>query len=127
MHCDAIKTQKCMATEDRIGIAESRRRGKARGYPRACGLPLRFCKFSSLTHTQGIEEHRLIGATVCVYSPAKTVADCFKFRHKFGLDVAVEALREGWRVKKFTLEQLAESAQLCRVRRVIQPYLEMLT
>jgi hypothetical protein len=96
-------------------------------YPRAGGLPLRFCKFSSLTHTQGIEEHHLIGATVRVYSPAKTVADCFKFRHKIGLDVAVEALRDGWREKKFTLEQLAESARLCRVRRVIQPYLEMLT
>ena len=95
-------------------------------YPRACGLPLRFCKFSGLTHTQGIEEHRVIGATVRVYSPAKTVADCFKFRHKIGLDVAVEALREGWRYKRFTLEQLAKSAQLCRVRRVIQPYLEML-
>jgi len=96
-------------------------------YPRACGLPLRFFKFSGLTHTQGIEEHRVIGATVRVYSPAKTVADCFKFRHKIGLDVAVEALREGWRDRRFTLEQLAASAQLCRVRRVIQPYFEMLT
>jgi hypothetical protein len=66
-------------------------------------------------------------ATLRVYDPAKTVADCFKYRHKIGLDVAVEALREGWRGKKFTLEQLAEAARVCRVRHVIQPYLEMLT
>jgi hypothetical protein len=52
------------------------------------------------------------GATVRVYSPAKTVADCFKFRHKIGLDVAVEALRKGWRYKRFTLEQLVASASL---------------
>jgi hypothetical protein len=64
---------------------------------------------------------------VRVYSPAKTVADCFKFRHKFGLDVAVEALREGGRAGKFTREELAESAQFCCVRRVMQPCLEMLT
>ena len=96
-------------------------------YPRACGLPLRCCRFPRLTHKQGIEEHHLIGATVRVYSPAKTIADCFKFRHKIGLDIAVEALREGWRDRRFTLEQLAESARLCRVRRGIQPYLEMLT
>ena len=59
--------------------------------------------------------------------PAKTVADCFKYRHKIGLEVAVEALREGWRAKKFNLGQLAEAARVCRVRHVIQPYLEMLT
>ena len=62
-----------------------------------------------------------------VYDSAKTVADCFKYRHKIGLAVAVEALREGWGARKFTLEQLAESARICRVRHVIQPYLEMLT
>ena len=65
--------------------------------------------------------------TLRVYDPAKTVADCFKYRHKIGLEVAVEALREGWRARKFTLEQLADSARICRVRHVIQPYIDMLT
>ncbi|MEI8089388.1 MAG: hypothetical protein WCG63_07300 [Opitutaceae bacterium] len=61
-----------------------------------------------------------------VYSPAKTVADCFKYRHKYGLDVAIEALRDGWRVKKFTMNELSKAAAVCRVSRVIQPYVEML-
>lgn len=71
--------------------------------------------------------HKLSGGSVRVFSPAKTVADCFKYRGKFGLDVSVEALREGWRSKKFTLDELLAAAEVCRVRRVIQPYLEMLT
>ena len=62
-----------------------------------------------------------------VYSPAKTVADCFKFRPKIGFAVAVEALREGWWEKKFTLAELTKAAEVRRVRRVPQPYLEMLT
>lgn len=61
------------------------------------------------------------------FSPAKTVADCIKFRQKIGLDVAVEALREGWREKKFTLAELTKAADVCPVRRMIQPYVEMLT
>ena len=68
-----------------------------------------------------------MGGTVLVYSPAKTVADCFKYRQKYGIDVAVEALREGWRTKKFTLKDIAAAAAVCRVTRVMQPYLEMLT
>jgi hypothetical protein len=66
-------------------------------------------------------------ATLRVYDPAKTVADCFKYRHKIGLEVAVEALREGWRIKKFSLVELAAMARICRVRNVIQPYLEMIS
>ena len=95
--------------------------------PRGASLPLRFARFSGAAYTFGIEEHPLAGGTVRVYSPAKTVADCFKYRHKYGLDVAVEALREGWREGKFTLPDLAAAAAVCRVRRILQPYLEMLT
>lgn len=94
--------------------------------PRGMSLPLRFCQFSGSAYTYGIEEHTLNGGIVRVYSPAKTVADCFKYRQKYGLDVAIEALREGWRAKKFTMKDLAAAAAVCRVSRIMQPYLEML-
>jgi predicted transcriptional regulator of viral defense system len=95
--------------------------------PRGVSLPLRFAQFSGSAYSFGIEEHTLTGGTVRVYSPAKTVADCFKYRQKYGLDVAVEALREGWRGKKFSMKDLAAAAAVCRVSRIMQPYLEMLT
>jgi hypothetical protein len=87
-----------------------------------------FCSASSsaASHAFGVQEHALPGGTVRVYSPAKTVADCFKYRHKYGLDVAIEALRNGWREKKFTMNELAKAAAVCRVSRVIQPDIEML-
>lgn len=94
--------------------------------PRGTDLPLRFCQFSGPAYTFGVEDHTLSGGTVRVYSPAKTVADCFKYRQKYGLDVAVEALREGWRAKKLSMKDLAAAATVCRVSRVMQPYLEML-
>ena len=88
---------------------------------------IRFCQFSEACYAFGIEEHKLSGGTIRVYSPAKTVADCFKYRNKYGLDVALEALRDGWREKKFTMRELNAAAEVCRVRRVLRPYLEMLT
>lgn len=95
--------------------------------PRGMTLPLRFALFSGSAYSFGIEEHALTGGTVRIYSPAKTVADCFKYRQKYGLDVAIEALREGWRGKKFTMKELSAAAAVCRVSRIMQPYLEMLT
>ena len=92
------------------------------GYPK-----MRIVRFSGPALSHGVMTVRAGRASLRVYDPAKTVADCFKYRNKIGLEVAVEALREGWRAKKFTLEQLAEAARICRVRHVIQPYLEMLT
>ena len=62
-----------------------------------------------------------------VYNPAKTVADCFKFRHKIGLEVALEALRDCWKQRRATMDELYEAARVCRVANVIQPYLESLT
>ncbi|MCH7675329.1 hypothetical protein IH879_10305 [candidate division KSB1 bacterium] len=59
-----------------------------------------------------------------IYSPAKTVADCFKFRNKIGQDVAIEALRETWRQGKASMDELWEAAKVCRVARVMRPYLE---
>lgn len=89
-------------------------------------LPIRFCKFSQATHSFGIESYNLPGGPLHVYTPAKTVADCFKYRNKFGVDVAVEAMKDGWKQRKFSLADLAEAATVCRVRKVVQPYLEML-
>lgn len=94
--------------------------------PREVQLRLRYCQFSGAAYTLGIKEHALAGGTVKIYSPAKTVADCFKYRQKYGLDIAIEALREGWRGKKFSMKDLAAAAAVCRVSRVMQPYLEML-
>jgi predicted transcriptional regulator of viral defense system len=95
--------------------------------PRVKYPPMRVVRFSGSALTHGVMVVQAGHATLRVYSPAKTVADCFKYRHKIGLEVAVEALREGWRAKKFSLEELARAARVCRVRRVIQPYLEMLS
>ncbi len=64
------------------------------------------------------------GVRVSVYSPARTVADCFKFRSKVGLDVAIEALRAVWRTRQATMEELVEAARIDRVLRIMRPYLE---
>lgn len=72
----------------------------------------------------GVEEHNVDRVAVKIYSPAKTVADCFKFRNKIGLDAAMEALRETWRSRKATMDDLWEAAKVCRVANVMRPYLE---
>ena len=99
-------------------------RGKAR--PRIEYPPIRAFWFSGNAFSEGIEKHHIDGTEVSIYSPAKTVADCFKYRNKIGLDVAMEALRDGWRARRFTMDGLWEAAGVCRVQRVIQPYVEML-
>jgi predicted transcriptional regulator of viral defense system len=95
--------------------------------PRLDHPPMRFMRFSRLALSHGVMSVSTSNGIVRVYTPAKTVADCFKFRNKCGIDIAIEALREGWRYKKFTMKQLDEAAQICRVSRIIRPYLEMLT
>ena len=88
--------------------------------------PLRILHYSGEAFTAGIETHQRQGGTVRVYSVAKTVADGFKFRNRIGLDVAIEALREGWQQQRFTLEELDAMARICRVQAVIRPYVETL-
>jgi len=88
-------------------------------YPR-----LRIARFSGLALTEGIEEHLVEGVPLRVYSPAKTVADCFKYRNKVGVDVAVEALRDFSRSHRGGATELAHFAEICRVSRVMQPYLD---
>ncbi len=85
---------------------------------------LRVARFSGPALTEGIETHRVDGVEVRVYSAAKTVADCFKYRNKVGIDVAVEALRDFSRRHRGGSTQLARYARICRVSRVMQPYLD---
>jgi len=89
------------------------------GYP-----PMRFMRFSGDALTKGVETHQIDKVPVKIYSPAKTVADCFKYRKKIGLDLALEALRETWRDKRATMDELWEFAKVCRVANVMRPYLE---
>jgi hypothetical protein len=83
-------------------------------------------RFSGPAFTEGVEIHRIEGETVRVYGVAKTLADLFKYRNKIGLDVALEALREAWRERKFTMEALDRCARVCRVESVMRPYVEAL-
>ena len=92
--------------------------------PRIEYPPLRIMRFSGKAFTQGIKEHLIEGVPVKIYNPAKTVADCFKYRNKIGLDVAIEALRECRDSKKCTNAQLWKYAKICRVAKVMKPYLE---
>lgn len=94
--------------------------------PHVPDLPLRFVRFSGPALTEGVETHHVQRVPIRVYSPAKTVADCFKYRNKIGLDVALEALRDCWRQRKATMDQLWRSAKVCRVANVMRPYLESL-
>ena len=104
-----------------LAIAESAR------HPKVLYPPLRVVRFSGAALRTGVEEHVIERVPVKVYSPAKTVADCFKYRNKIGLDVALEALRDCWGQRKATMDELYQAAQVCRVGRVIRPYLESLT
>jgi len=98
---------------------------KAR-YPFIPQVATRVVRFSELALQHGVEQHSIDGVKLRITTPAKTVADCFKYRNKVGLDVAVEALREGWRDRRFRLPDLMEAARVCRVDKVIRPYVEAL-
>lgn len=76
--------------------------------------------------TAMVEEHGVEGVAVKIYSPAKTVADCFKHRSKVGLDVALEALRDAFRGRKATMDELWAAARICRMNNAMRPYLESL-
>lgn len=95
--------------------------------PTAAGVALRVMRFSEPALSAGVEEHAVDGVTIRVFSPAKTVADCFKYRNKIGIDVALEALRDCWRQRRCTMDQLWEFGKICRVANVMRPYLESLT
>ena len=101
-----------------IAIANSSRR------PQTESIPIRIVYMSGAALELGIDEHVIEGVDVRIYSAAKTVADCFKFRNKVGVDVAIEALRDYRRRPDFDVDALWRFAKVCRVAGVIRPYLE---
>ena len=101
-----------------IALPEKARKPRL-DYPR-----LRIVRFSGKALTEGVETHRVEGVNVRFYSAAKTVADCFKFRNKIGIDIAVEALKDFSRTHRGGANELAPFARICRITRVIQPYLD---
>ena len=94
--------------------------------PRLDNPPLRVFWFSRRVFEFGVEAHRLDGAQVRIYSPEKTIADCFKYRNKIGLDTAREALKLYLERRKKNLDAPLEAAEVCRVAKVMRPYLEAL-
>ena len=89
-------------------------------------LPIKFVRFSGPALSDGVETHRMDGVDIKVYCLAKTVADCFKYRHKIGLDVALEALRESRKSGRCTIDDLWRYAKVCRVSNVMRPYMEVM-
>ena len=95
--------------------------------PRVAWPPLRIVRFSGRALIEGIETHRIEGEPVRVYSLAKTVADCFKYRNKVGMEVVLEALKDAWSHRRVRMTELDRYARVCRVGRVMRPYLETLS
>ena len=94
--------------------------------PQIQGASLRAIRMSGPALTEGIQKVEIEGMSVRVFSAAKTVVDCFKFRNKIGLDVALEALREAKRARMVSMDELWRYARICRVEKVMRPYLEAL-
>lgn len=88
---------------------------------------LRVVRFSGPMLTYGIVKRSMLGVPVSITSPARTVVDCFRYRNKVGIDVAIEALRDAVRSRKATVSEIARAAEICRIRTVIRPYLEALS
>ncbi len=95
--------------------------------PRLDYPPIRAVHLSGNAFAAGVEEQLIGSSTVRIYCPAKTVVDCFKFRNKIGIDVAIEALRDCWNKRSATLDELWRYAKICRVANVMRPYLEGIT
>ena len=92
--------------------------------PRIDYPPVSVHRFSGDSLTEGIEEQKIDGVKVRIYNPEKTLADCFKFRNKIGMDVVLEALKLYRERKKIRLDELMRYARICRVEKVMKPYLE---
>ncbi|MBW2247022.1 MAG: type IV toxin-antitoxin system AbiEi family antitoxin domain-containing protein [Deltaproteobacteria bacterium] len=86
--------------------------------------PIQAHRFSDEAYNSGIENHAIDGVSVKIYNPEKTLADCFKFRNKIGMEVVLEALKLYRSRQQFNLEKLLKYAEVCRVRKVMMPYLE---
>jgi predicted transcriptional regulator of viral defense system len=100
--------------------------GKGARKPAILSPSLRVVRLTEPSLSEGVEKHTVEGVPVRVYSAAKTVADCFKFRNKIGLDIAIEALKDCLRQKKATINDIYRYAKICRVSNVIRPYMDSL-
>lgn len=109
-------------TPHEVWLAIDRKsRPPAKGYP-----PLHVVRFGGEALKAGTAVHPIDGVPVRITTPAKTVADCFKYRNKIGIPVAVEALRDGWARRRFTMDELWVMARVCRMENVLRPYVESL-
>lgn len=90
-------------------------------------LPIKFVRFSGPALSEGMEVHQVEGVEVKICSLAKTIADCFKYRHKIGLDVALEALHEGLKSGRCAIDDIWRYSKVCRVSNVMRPYLEVMS
>ncbi|MBS1978686.1 MAG: type IV toxin-antitoxin system AbiEi family antitoxin domain-containing protein [Bacteroidetes bacterium] len=86
--------------------------------------PLAIHRYRGRAFSEGVQTHLIDGIQVRIYSPEKTLADCFKFRNKIGLDIVLEALKRYRSWKKFNMQALTKFAKICRVEKQMQPYLE---
>ena len=107
----------------KVWIAIERRSAE----PRINNPKIRVFRFSGGAYSEGISKYVIEGVNIKVYNPSKTISDCFKYRNKIGLDVAIEALRDGWEQKKFTVNELWKYAKICRVTNIMRPYIESLS
>ncbi len=94
--------------------------------PQIAHPPVRVFRASGAALTEGVDVREIEGVEVRITAPAKTVADCFKYRSKVGTDVAVEALRDCWRQRKATMDEIYRYAKIDRVANVMRPYMESL-
>lgn len=92
--------------------------------PRIDYPPIEVYRFTDESLTEGVEKHEIDGLTIQVYNPAKTIADCFKFRNKIGKEIAINALQDGLKQKNIEVKEILKYAKICRVESVIKPYLE---
>lgn len=116
LHVHGIGTQ----APREVWIAIDRKARK----PQAPELPVRVLRFSGAMLRYGIQTREVLGVPVRLTSPARTVVDCFRYRKKIGLDVALEALRDVIRSRKATMDEITRVADVCRIETVISPYLE---
>ena len=98
--------------------------GKKARRPKLEHMTIRIVRFADQALEEGVQEYAIEGVPVRMTNPARTVADCFKYRNKIGLDVALEALKEGLKERRFTMDELWRYTKLCRVSNVIRPYIE---
>ncbi len=95
--------------------------------PRRVPTRLRIVRFSGAMLTYGVVQRSMLGVPVSITSPARTVVDCFRYRNKVGIDVAMEALRDAVRSRITTVDEIVRAAEVCRARTVLRTYLEALS